>query len=119
MPRGGKREGAGAKPKWKHGKTKLIRVPVALADQVLELTEMLDNGYEVGRLDIIETVTKSDKVIDLSGISLTHLSGVLAVKLEDLVSSGYKLLPEAISVTVEARFKKLRRDRSFVGNGNH
>ena len=46
MTRGGCRSGAGAKPKWKHSRTKTIRVPVAIADQVLEIAKMLDQGSE-------------------------------------------------------------------------
>lgn len=44
MGRGGCRTGAGAKSKWKSSKTKTIRVPVAIADRVLELAKMLDQG---------------------------------------------------------------------------
>ncbi|MGK7898276.1 MAG: hypothetical protein AB4372_32845, partial [Xenococcus sp. (in: cyanobacteria)] len=44
MGRGGYREGAGGKPKWIHGKTKTIRVPEVLADKILELSHMLDEG---------------------------------------------------------------------------
>jgi hypothetical protein len=32
------------KPTWKHGKTKTIRVPIALADQILEYGYQLDGG---------------------------------------------------------------------------
>ena len=42
MARGGVRSNAGAKGKWKHGKTKSIRVPEALAEQVLEYTHNVD-----------------------------------------------------------------------------
>jgi hypothetical protein len=31
-------------PKWKHGATKTIRVPVILADRILELAKALDSG---------------------------------------------------------------------------
>ncbi|MEG4204213.1 hypothetical protein QUA20_09815 [Microcoleus sp. Pol7_A1] len=34
--------------KWKHGQTRTIRVPIALADRVLALARQLDNG---GSLD--------------------------------------------------------------------
>ena len=44
MPRGGRRPGAGGKHKWIHGETKVIRVPVALADQVLAIARILDEG---------------------------------------------------------------------------
>lgn len=96
MPRGGEREGAGAKLKWKHGKTKQIRVPEALADKVLELTETLDNGYEVGRLDILDNST-DPKVINLAGLSIYKIKGELRVALKDLVNKGYQILPDNLA----------------------
>lgn len=42
MPRGGSRLGAGGQFKWNHGKTKTIRVPESLVDQVLEYARKLD-----------------------------------------------------------------------------
>lgn len=46
MPRGGYREKAGRPSTWKSGckfsETKLIRVPVAIADQLLEIAHRLD-----------------------------------------------------------------------------
>ena len=47
MPRGGKREGAGSKPKWATGKTTVVRVPEFLADKVLSVTKLLDEGREI------------------------------------------------------------------------
>ena len=31
-------------PKWKHGQTTVIRVPVALVDQIMDYAHRLDNG---------------------------------------------------------------------------
>lgn len=31
-------------PKWKHGQTTVIRVPVALVDQIMDYAHKLDNG---------------------------------------------------------------------------
>ena len=45
MSRGGARKGAGRAPPQKHGEKKTIRVPIALADQVLEEEKNLDAGY--------------------------------------------------------------------------
>lgn len=42
MNRGGCRRGAGRKPGWRHGRTQTIRVPVALAEQLLEMARKLD-----------------------------------------------------------------------------
>ena len=44
MPRGGARENSGRKPKWNLGETKAIRVPVALADMLLEIAKRIDEG---------------------------------------------------------------------------
>ncbi|GAB4212680.1 MAG: hypothetical protein OHK0012_07380 [Synechococcales cyanobacterium] len=44
MGRGGARPGAGAKGSWESGRTKTIRVPESLADDVLELARRLDEG---------------------------------------------------------------------------
>ena len=98
MPRGGKREGAGAKFKWKHGKTKTIRVPVELADQVLELAKKLDDGDTVVSQSEIEEIVNIDydtesKVIDLTGVSLVTVSGQVGVRLSDLMLRGYEIKP--------------------------
>lgn len=37
------------KPKWQSGKTKLIRVPEKIADQVLEVAHDIDNGISPNR----------------------------------------------------------------------
>jgi hypothetical protein len=56
MSRGGIRENAGRKSTWKSGckfsQTKLIRVPIALVDQLLEIAHKLDSG------EVLDLVTK-------------------------------------------------------------
>lgn len=86
MPRGGKRPGAGSKPTWKHGKTKTIRVPIALADEILEFARKLDEG------NVIEHDTES-KVIDLSEITVPEIRGRRFVFLSDLLKFGYEIHP--------------------------
>jgi len=44
MPRGGARENSGRKPKWNLGETKAIRVPLAIADLLLEIARRIDEG---------------------------------------------------------------------------
>src|SRR4028119_388862 len=46
--RGGARLGAGGGTRWKHGKTKLVRLPVALLDKILEVARYMDQNE--GRL---------------------------------------------------------------------
>lgn len=89
MARGGARVNAGAKSKWKHGKTKTIRVPESICPQILEYARKLDYGQS------IEYETKS-KVLDLSGVSIRPCNGKSAVYLEDLAKVGYELLPERL-----------------------
>lgn len=38
-------------PKWKHGKTRTIRVPIALADQILDYAHQLDEGKAIATQD--------------------------------------------------------------------
>ena len=54
-PRRGKR---GPAPSWKLGSTRAIRVPIVLADTLLNLARRIDNG-EVALVDAV--LTKSDK----------------------------------------------------------
>jgi hypothetical protein len=46
--RGGARPGAGGGARWKHGRTKLVRLPVALLDEILEVARYMDENE--GRL---------------------------------------------------------------------
>ena len=46
--RGGARPGAGGVFRWKHGRTKLVRLPVALLDEILEVARYMDQNE--GRL---------------------------------------------------------------------
>lgn len=58
MPRGGRRENAGKKSTWESGRTfaetKVIRVPIEFAEQLLELAHKMDAG------ELTEMVTKSN-----------------------------------------------------------
>jgi hypothetical protein len=95
MPRGGKREGAGGKPTWKNGKTKTIRVPIILAEEVLRIARELD---EEG---IIEHDTQS-KVLNLSGITVPQIKGRRFVFLDDLLRVGYEIYPLKLAEVVRA-----------------
>jgi hypothetical protein len=73
MPKGGIRprssDGSVAhllQPKWKQGKTRTIRVPVVLADQLLEIAHHLDSG---GKIEL----TQDNKRLETSNsIDLTQ-----------------------------------------------
>lgn len=96
MPRGGRREGAGGRFKWKHGKTKTIRVPIELADKILEYAHKLDSNA------IIERDTPS-KVIDLAGIVVRIVRDKSVVYLDDLLRAGFEIKPEALANSVKRR----------------
>jgi hypothetical protein len=57
MPRGGARENSGRKPKWNLGETKAIRVPVAIADMLLEIAKRLDEGENPESIIIPKTAS--------------------------------------------------------------
>jgi hypothetical protein len=67
MPRGGKRKGSGRKSTWKSGckfeDTKLIRVPKAIADELLNIAHKLDSG------ETLDLVTKPKGQLSLLGES--------------------------------------------------
>lgn len=99
MAKGGKREGAGGKPSWKHGKTKPVRVPEALAEKILEIARVLDeDGLE-------ETVTGS-KVLDLTGVAIYASKDGPTVRLIDLVRAGYEIQPERLVRSLKAGVSK-------------
>jgi hypothetical protein len=99
MARGGRREGAGAKPAWEHGKTKPIRVPVAIAERVLEVAKDIDQG-------IFPQPVFLPKVIDLSGIAILRSNGEPVIRLVDLIRAGYEIRPERLGNLVRASGEK-------------
>ena len=107
MARGGYRETAGGVSSWKHGKTKTIRVPIALADDVLKLARALDHGEKL--VPYSKAISDSDtesKVLDLSRVSIRQVNGIIAVYLEDLVKAGYQLKPQSLALMVDARIRR-------------
>lgn len=86
MPRGGYRPGAGGKPKWIRGKTTVIRVPEVLADEVLRVAKLLDEGKTV------DDVTQS-KYLNLSGVSVRLINGRATIFVEDLIKANFKIRP--------------------------
>lgn len=100
MARGGKREGAGGRPSWKNGRTKPVRVPIALADKILEIARVLD---EEGS----EEVVTGSKVIDLTGVAIYSSKDGPTVRLVDLVRAGYEIQPERLAKSLMGRLSKV------------
>lgn len=103
MARGGHREGAGAKPAWEHGKTKPIRVPVAIAERVLEVAKAIDRGSFPQPSSEMSFLPK---VIDLSGIAILRSNGEPVIRLVDLIRAGYEIRPERLGNLVRASGEK-------------
>ena len=99
--RGGKREGAGRKPKWMHGKTTTIRVPESLASEVLQLARQLDMGIR------FDNVTNS-KTIDLSGIPIHHLEEQPVIAVQDLLRKGFKIRPLKLVDSLRKEIDRIR-----------
>jgi hypothetical protein len=76
MSRGGFRKGSGRKSTWASGctfeQTKLIRVPIAIADRLLEIAHTLDNSniLDLETKSKNETVTKSELITKAKQIIL-------------------------------------------------
>jgi hypothetical protein len=110
MGRGGARLGTGPKPQWKSGKTKTIRVPIALVDEILRFAHNLDER------GIIEYETRS-KVLDLSRISIRQHQGAVSVHLEDLVKAGFKLQPNSLAEMIKARLARSQEEKGELRYG--
>jgi hypothetical protein len=74
MAHGGKRERSGCKSTWQSGckstETKLIRVPILIAEQVLEIAHRLDAG------ETIDFVTNSTDAIATSTTQIASVSEI-------------------------------------------
>jgi hypothetical protein len=104
MTRGGKREGAGGRPKWAHGKTKVIRVPEALSEIVVSFIEFLDATLNPANVtwSNSDNVTES-KEVDLTGIIIRSFNGSPCIYVSDLARVGYKIYPERLANTIKSK----------------
>lgn len=125
MPRGGVRVGAGGRFKWKHGKTKTIRVPEILAKQILDYAEKLDCGVIIEHETQSNSVTgipvtenELSKVIDFSGISIYRHKQKSFVFLEDLIKLGYEIKPKLLVDRVLEEIYKSQIEQGNTNNGN-
>lgn len=99
--RGGRRKGAGRKLKWAHGKTTTIRVPEALASEVLRLARQLDLGIQ------FDNVANS-KAIDLTGIPIHHLDEQPVIAVKDLLRKGFKIRPLKLVDSLRKEIDRIR-----------
>lgn len=103
MPRGGYRKNAGRKKKWKSGTTTSIRVPVALADQILELAHIIDEG------ESLDYVANSN-TIDVTGIRMSFKRNDIQASLLDLMRAGYEIYP----LDVAEKLRNILKNRGML-----
>jgi hypothetical protein len=94
MTRGGYREKAGRKSTWVSGckfeETKLIRVPIAISDRVLEIAHKLDNG------ESIDLVTESNNEIVTESIGDNYSQS-------ELIEKGKRIVYDVTQVRIKDR----------------
>lgn len=100
MTRGGHREKAGRKSSWKSGcryeKTKLIRVPIKLAEKLLEIAHKLDSGESFGSISeqlsfpifVSSSSTQITSSTRLSGSELARKLGVTSAAFTPVLKRG-------------------------------
>jgi hypothetical protein len=71
--RGGARPGAGGGARWKHGRTKLVRLPVALLDEILEVARYMDQNEGKLPSSAPPVITSGHPSESLSGEELKEL----------------------------------------------
>jgi hypothetical protein len=72
--RGGARPGAGGGCRWKHGRTKLVRLPVALVDKILEVARYMDQNEGKLPSSAPPVITSGHPSESLSGEELKELA---------------------------------------------
>lgn len=127
MAKGGRRS-TSYTPTWKHGKTRTIRVPIALADQALEIVRDLDEGRSVGVTQAKDEEIKQlreklaeliilclemrreldSKKMDQSGIILTALNRYIEAQQHSPGGNQHRRKGESLDI------KKLRDWTHFV-----
>lgn len=124
MSRGGRREGAGGRFKWKHGRTKTIRVPEVLANQILEYAHKIDDGviieHETSSNPVTENPVTSNqpiKIINFAGIPIYRFQDRSYFFLEDLIKSGYQIKPKKLADRILDETYKSQIRQGNLSNG--
>ena len=79
---GGSRPGAGNKYKWRHGQTKAVRIPISIADEVLEVAKAIDAGTPPTDYDCVtQSLSMPDDEVEmLKAISQKYSSEIGELK---------------------------------------
>ena len=111
---GGYRPGSGQKPKWKSGETKPLRIPVALHEEVLAFTQLLDSGKKPEEFLSCDLPSHLGSVTESKEKKITNpnLDKVTQPKENVTLSSQERNPLNNESVTLSNNLKKLLGDWS-------
>jgi hypothetical protein len=110
--RGGARPGSGGGCRWKHGRTKLVRLPVALVDKILEVARYMDQNE--GRLPSFVPPVMTSPVMTSPVITSGHPSESLSE--EELKELSAKRKSQKLAQKVMAGDEwVLVSDETFAG----
>lgn len=82
---GGSRHGSGRPSKWRSGKCKAIKIPEAIADQVLEIARQIDIGADSDRTVVEKLHKLMEKVKAKEQGYRTNAAGKLFQELRNLL----------------------------------
>lgn len=85
MARGGYRENAGRKYKWQLGPTRTIRVPIAIADKVMEIAQGLDRGTLIFDQSVLKENTHSRTLRLVQELRVYQEGGKEVIQLSDFM----------------------------------
>jgi hypothetical protein len=126
MAQGGKRTGAGRKSTWQSGcpftETKLIRVPIAIAEKVLDIAHRLDAGETIdintpSKYPSKDLVTNSSEIVVAASVP-TVLVNPVSSDIE-LNNYGWIQPPEAKKEHCFLKGKSLCGKWSYTGSSLH
>ena len=106
-PKGNPQNLKSYKPKWKSGKTQTIRVPIAIADLVLEAAQEIDTN---GNKSLLQVINELDSQVDKEGNQLV----LEIVQAKDKLISDLK---NQLS-TVTSERNQLIDDKADKGNSS-
>lgn len=105
------------KPKWKSGKTKLMRLPIALEEDILTYTRVIDSGVNIDKSSKSDVTTdKIDNTIEVLEAMVKFVKAIQDNTPNDYeeesdVVRGTTRVLECLKLALEAEYKA-RNDAS-------
>lgn len=88
MPRGGARSNSGPPSSWNSGRTRTIRVPIALADQLLEIARQLDSRTvpKIFESDTGSNIELAVQILNDALVLKANSGGAIKTKIREALS---------------------------------